>query len=220
MQRFMIRRLKQDVLRELPAKRRQTIVLETSRAIRKLLKAERKAFEKLKLRYGGKVPFLEMSAERKAVAIAKVPQVIEHLCELLESKDKLVVFAHHHEVIDALSLEFGSAAIVDGRTSVKARQAGVDRFQNDPSCKLFICSIQVGGTGFTLTAADTVVFAELDWVPGNLTQAEDRLHRIGQRRSVLVQHIVLNGSIDADMVETLIRKQKIVTETLEGRATV
>src|SRR2546428_13953097 len=76
------------------------------------------------------------------------------------------------------------------------------------------CSIQVGGTGFTLTAADTVVFVELDWVPGILTQAEDRLHRIGQRRSVLVQHLVLDGSLDPNMVDTIIRNQKIVTAAL------
>jgi SWI/SNF-related matrix-associated actin-dependent regulator 1 of chromatin subfamily A len=216
MQRFMIRRLKQDVLRELPAKRRQVIVLETTKPIRKLLKAEREAFEKLKLRNGGDISFFEMSSERKAVAMAKVPALIEHIHEILESKDKVVVMAHHHKVIDLISSEFGKAvAIVDGRTPVKARQAEVDRFQNDPSCNLFICSIQLGGTGFTLTAADTVVFAELDWVPGNLTQAEDRLHRIGQHRPVFVQHIVLNSSLDAEMIETVIRKQKVVTAVLK-----
>ncbi len=219
MRRFTIRRLKKDVLRELPAKRRQVIVLEPSKAVRKLLEREKEAFEKLTLKKGWRPDFSEMAAERKAVALAKVPALIEHVRETLDSTGKLVIFAHHHAVIDSLASEFGNtAAIADGRTPMKLRQAAVDRFQNDPSCKLFICSIHVGGTGFTLTAADTVVFAELDWVPGNLTQAEDRLHRIGQLRSVLVQHIVLNYSLDASMVETIIRKQGIVAATLAGGA--
>ncbi len=62
----------------------------------------------------------------------------------------------------------------------------------------------------------TFVFAELDWVPANLTQAEDRTHRIGQQESVLVQHLVLQSSLDARMVRTLITKQRVVDATLDG----
>jgi SNF2 family DNA or RNA helicase len=119
MQRFMIRRLKRDVLKELPAKRRQVIVLESSGPIRKLLKEERAAFEKLKLRNGSDVSFFEMSGERKAVALAKVPAVIERIREILETKDKVVIMVHHHEVIDRLAAEFGEiAGVVDGRTTL------------------------------------------------------------------------------------------------------
>ena len=71
------------------------------------------------------------------------------------------------------------------------------------------------GVGITLTAASHVIFAELDWVPGNMTQAEDRLHRIGQRESVLVQHLVLDGSIDAHLAKTLIAKQEVIDRALD-----
>jgi len=67
----------------------------------------------------------------------------------------------------------------------------------------------------TLTAASNVVFAELDWVPANMTQAEDRCHRIGQKNAVLVQHLVLDGSLDARMAKVVVKKQKIVNQALD-----
>jgi SWI/SNF-related matrix-associated actin-dependent regulator 1 of chromatin subfamily A len=216
MQDFMIRRLKKDVLKELPSKRRQVIVLDTPTKLRKIIEQEKSLFEKAQVR-GMKVAFTEISKIRKEVAIAKAPFVIEHILDLMESENKIVVMAHHHEVINRLASEFGSeAVVVDGRTPVRKRQSAVDRFQKDPDCKLFICSIQVGGTGFTLTASSTVIFAELDWVPGVMTQAEDRLHRIGQKDSVLVQHIVLDGSLDAHLIEKIVHKQRIVTSALNA----
>lgn len=101
-------------------------------------------------------------------------------------------------------------------TSSKDRQDAVDRFQNDPTCKLFVGSIGAAGVGHTLTAAATVIFAELDWVPANISQAEDRCHRIGQQDHVLVQHLVLDGSLDARMVEMLVQKQEIADKALDG----
>lgn len=97
----------------------------------------------------------------------------------------------------------------------RPRQAAVDAFQGDPNVRVFIGSITAAGVGITLTASSHVVFAELDWVPGNLTQAEDRCHRIGQRESVLVQHLVLDGSLDARMAKILVRKQEIIDKALD-----
>ncbi|KKQ35536.1 MAG: Superfamily II DNA/RNA helicase, partial [Candidatus Nomurabacteria bacterium GW2011_GWB1_37_5] len=90
-----------------------------------------------------------------------------------------------------------------------------DSFQSDPNCRLFIGSIKAAGVGLTLTAANTVVFAELDWVPANISQAEDRAYRIGQKQNVLVQHIVLDGSLDARMAELLVMKQAIADRALD-----
>ena len=72
------------------------------------------------------------------------------------------------------------------------------------------------GVGWTLTKSSHVLFAELDWVPGNLTQAEDRCHRIGQKDSVLVQHLVLDGSIDAAMAKSLVKKQYNIDNALDN----
>jgi len=111
--------------------------------------------------------------------------------------------------------EYGVVRLV-GDDNQKARQEAVDRFQNDPDVRVFIGSITAAGVGITLTAATHVVFSELDWVPGNVSQAEDRCHRIGQLGSVTVQHIVLEGSIDEKLAQAIIRKQEIIEKALNG----
>lgn len=83
---------------------------------------------------------------------------------------------------------------------------------------MFIGTIQAAGTGLTLTSASAVLFAELDWVPGNMNQAEDRAHRIGQRDHVLVYHAVVEGTLDALMVRRLIEKQTVIDSALDDQA--
>jgi hypothetical protein len=104
---------------------------------------------------------------------------------------------------------------VYGGMPEKERQDAVDQFQNDPECQVFVGGIQAAGVGITLTASSTVIFAELSWVPGEVTQAEDRAHRIGQTETVLVQHLVLAGSIDARMAQTIVGKQAVIDQALD-----
>lgn len=241
---IMIRRLKKDVLTELPAKRRQIVPLPQNGAAPKVaaewkvMRANEEALAALRarvelakasdnegeykaavhaLRAGSQKAFDELSKARHETALAKLPAVLEHVRELLETGEKVVVFAHHLDVLGAITEEFGDAAVtLIGETSQEDRQLAVDRFQNDPAVKLFVGSIKAAGVGITLTASSTVVFAELDWVPGNLTQAEDRCHRIGQVNSVLVQHLVLDESIDAMMAQTIIAKQEVIDKALDA----
>ena len=220
---FMIRRLKSEVLKDLPAKVRQVVVLEATEDMEELLRREEVAFADVDLDEGENTPaFSELSAIRKEVAIAKIPLALAHVDSLLEDggKSKIVIMAHHHEVMDAIRAHYGNrCVVVDGRTPIVERQANVDRFQTDPTCEVFAGSIQAAGVGLTLTAADTVVFFELDWVPGNVTQAEDRCHRIGQKNTVLVLHIVLDGSVDANIVGKIISKQAVIDAALDNKAT-
>jgi hypothetical protein len=102
-----------------------------------------------------------------------------------------------------------------GESSEQERQAAVDAFQNDPAVKVFIGSITAAGVGITLTASSHVIFAELDWVPGNISQMEDRAHRIGQTETVLVQHIVLQDSLDCRMAHLLVEKQAVIDSALD-----
>jgi hypothetical protein len=240
---FMVRRLKQDVLTELPAKRRQIVVLTPSGAAVKAIAAEKRFQEQLakiahfeaavnkaqaeadkelyqraveELKGATKIAFEDMSAVRHATAVAKIPYVVDFINEVLEDGDnKLVVMLHHHDVGRAIAEAFPGSAIVTGEVPVNKRQAEVERFQNDPSCRLFIGSIQAAGVGITLTAASHVVFAELDWVPGNVSQAEDRCHRIGQKDSVLVQHLVFDGSVDSRMAAIIVSKQAVIDSALD-----
>ena len=242
---LMVRRLKKDVLRELPPKRRQVIELPANgaqgaigaeqagyAAHEERLATLRAAAELAKagpeqdynaavtaLREGAQAAFAEISRLRHDTAVAKTPAVAAHILEALESDGKIVVMAHHHDVINGLSATLTEAqvshTILTGETSLTDRQAAVDRFQSDATCRVFIGSIQAAGVGITLTASAHVIFAELDWVPGNISQAEDRTHRIGQANSVLVQHLVLEGSLDVTMAHTLVAKQEVIDSALD-----
>jgi len=244
---LMVRRLKKDVLTELPAKRRQIIELPANGA-EGAVEAEARAWasrlsrlEELQqaaefakasdseqeyraavhaLQDGMQVAFSEMSRLRHDTAMAKVPYVVEHLVEAVEASGKVVLFGHHHDVIhtirDGLKAAGIGYAVLTGEVHDMAlRQAAVDRFQADPDTKVFLGSIGAAGVGITLTASSHVIFAELDWVPGNMSQAEDRCHRIGQSESVLVQHLVLEGSLDADMARRLVEKQEVIEQALD-----
>jgi SWI/SNF-related matrix-associated actin-dependent regulator 1 of chromatin subfamily A len=239
----MVRRLKADVLKELPAKRRQVITLAQNGAagavateqtawakradrIQQLqdeadlahAAGDRAAYEAaIAAMQREHLDFTEISKARHALALAKIPAVLEHLDTLLEELDKVVVFAHHQDVVAAIADHFpGECVTLTGDTKMDQRQGNVDRFQMDPSCRVFIGNIQAAGVGFTLTAASTVVFAELDWVPANVSQAEDRCHRIGQTATVLVQHLVVDGSLDANMAQTIVGKQGMADAALDN----
>ncbi|MDZ4224925.1 MAG: DEAD/DEAH box helicase, partial [bacterium] len=168
----MVRRLKEDVLTELPAKRRQIILLDAS-AVAHEIAEENKAYEEQVDDLDGEieVSFAGMSQFRHQTAVAKIPQVVEHVKDVLDGgTGKLVVFCHHHDVVYGLQgalAEYGTATLT-GETSLKDRQEAVDRFQKDPSCRVFIGSITAAGVGISLTAASHVVFGELDFVPGNV----------------------------------------------------
>jgi hypothetical protein len=104
--------------------------------------------------------------------------------------------------------------MVYGDVKMDDRQKNVDRFQNDPTCNLFIGN-DAAAEGLTLTAASQVIFGEPDWVPGKLAQKEDRAHRIGQRDSVNVTYLVLSGSLDATMVKRCVDKLDVIDQALD-----
>lgn len=214
----MVRRLKKDVLKELPPKIRQVIVLEPKRGLTKLLKREIMAYDEFVKQHGENFDapaFTEISKIRKEVAIAKLPYMIDYMKEVLNEADKVVVFVHHHEVFDVFKSAFGDAATgFDGRTNNTDRQRYIDLFQNGAGPRLFIAG-RAAWNAVTLTAASVGVFAEGDWVAANITQAEDRLHRIGQTESVLIRHAVLSGSLDERMAQKVIEKQSITDRTLD-----
>lgn len=243
---IMVRRLKKDVLTDLPPKVRQVIELpadscrsvineenEAYGAYEYKLEQLQKAIDEAKasddpedyrqaveaLKKSVKVAFADMSTVRCATAISKIPVLLKHLGAVLEEDDEpLVIFAHHREVIATIReglTELGHRVVtVTGDTHTEMRQVAVDEYM-DGTARVFLGNIIAAGVGITLTRGTHVVFAELDWVPGNVTQAEDRLHRIGQLGSVLVQHLVLEGSLDAKMAKTIIAKQKVIGAALD-----
>ena len=162
--------------------------------------------------------FSALARQRVESARLKLPYVLQYLEELLEdSEEKYIVFGHHKEMLGALYEKFEKVSVkIDGSvTSEQKRQDAVDNFQNDPSVRFFFGQFTAAGVGITLTASSNVIFVEMDWVPGNISQCEDRSCRIGQKNSVNVMHIVLEGSIDAYIMKKVIDKQDIIERTVD-----
>ncbi|MGH9066578.1 MAG: helicase-related protein, partial [Acidimicrobiales bacterium] len=130
-------------------------------------------------------------------------------------RHKLIVFAHHREVVEALVERLGALRIA-GEDSATERQATVDRFQTDPEARVIVCSLKAAGVGITLTAASDVVFAELDWTPAAHDQGADRAHRFGQTEPVTVWWMLTEGTIEGYMSRLLTRKAKVTASVVDG----
>ncbi|KAL4442762.1 hypothetical protein ABPG77_006756 [Micractinium sp. CCAP 211/92] len=223
---LMIRRLKEQVLGDLPEKIRKRIPVETDPDHRAALLQTRRAMEQVKRDEAGGLIDAQtaaLSARRLAGELyrqtgpAKVAAAAEHVRALLDAGQKVLVFAHHTEVLDALqqrALAGTPFLRIDGQVSNDKRKALVDRFQQDERCRAALLSITAAGVGITLTAASVVVFAELYWNPGSLVQAEDRAHRMGQRQALEVHYLVAPGTADDAIWQTCKHKLAVVGDTL------
>lgn len=220
LQPYMVRHKKRDVLQELPEKVRQTISLNGNKITHRALVYEEATLADCV----GRSPAMQFSmiAEaRKRTAVAKVPMVIDHVLDTLESNGPLILFAHHHVVIDKIIEELEGkgkrVGEITGTVNNTKRDEAVKKFQNG-ELDVIIGSIGAMGTGLTLTASSQVIFAELPWTPGELVQAEDRAHRIGQKNAVLIQYIVIENSIDQKITRILKTKAEIVDRVIDGKA--
>jgi len=225
----MVRRLKKDVLPELPEKRRQLIVLKgksnSSAGLDRWAESltEENYFERIKDLRADKVLFEEYSTKRHMEALAKTDECIELIEDALDSGQKLVVFAYHLDVIAKIETALnwsnpGIAVTLTGGDSAADRAHVVKRFQEDESCRVFVGSIGAAGVGITLTASSHVIFVELEPVPGRMNQSEDRVHRIGQKDMVLVWHLLMDGSICARIAKILVKKQAVITAALDEQS--
>lgn len=221
----MIRRKKTQVLKDLPEKVRSYIPMELDNE-EEYCKAESDFVQWVKdtegeaaaKRISQTEQISSIEALKQLAVRGKLKQAINWIEDFLQSDKKLVVFATHHFVIDALMTEFPNNSVrVDGRVSQSERQSAVDRFQNDEKIKLFIGNIEAAGVGITLTAASDVVFLELPWTPAKLEQAIDRLHRIGQKFSVTVYFLLAHHTIEEKIARLLDIKRKIVDGILDGK---
>jgi len=225
---IMIRRLKKDVLTQLPAKRRQRIVLMAAKLDAKKMKELRGLFGDWQPTddedddEGHRKAAPEIMEAFKLTAEAKVGGVQDYIEYLLGNDVKFLLFGHHMTMLDGVEERVKSLGTkyvrIDGSTPAEKRQKAVEQFQNDDATRVAVLSITACGQGLTLTAAHTVVFGELYWVPGQMVQAEDRVHRIGQENKVDVHYCIAEGTLDDRMFNMLNRKAKYTTAILNGKA--
>lgn len=241
----MIRRLKVQVMKDLPPRTFKLIPLPPSQSMKMVLDRERQAWGLTKeaeqeiaeriasaksdgdlsavlsaLRPKSVTIQGHLMAERAELGLAKVDQIVEQVRDAWKTDDKVVVMVNHRAVVDRLAARLGdmNPVFLHGGVTKRLRQEAVDRFQNDPDCHLFVGTIRAAGVGLTLTASATMVFGELDWTPAWVQQAADRVHRIGQVRPVMVRILAVEGSIDQIMAQLLVRKAGIAHEALDSKA--
>jgi SWI/SNF-related matrix-associated actin-dependent regulator 1 of chromatin subfamily A len=159
-----------------------------------------------------------LNRARHELAVAKVPSTIEAVRERLEAGEKVVVFSGYQAVVDEIASALGQACVtITGQHSSEARQQAAAALQTDPSVQVLVGNIHAAGTGITLTAATHVVFNDLDWVPGNHWQAEDRIYRIGQTRPAFVTYLYAADTLD-DFVAALLEAKARNIGVLETEA--
>ena len=221
----MVRRLKEQVLHELPEKQWELFPLESTTDVRRALRHEswaraEKLYELDPDDFHATAPIDgALSTARMILGEAKAPQVAAYARELLqEGVQKLVIGAHHRSVLAYLreTLEDLSLVYMDGSTSMVKKQVAVDQFQGRDSVRIILGQTQVIGEGWDLYAAQDVLLAEPDWVPGRIDQFLDRVHRAGQTGSYVLGHLpVVPGTLDERMVAVAVRKDKSIYAALD-----
>jgi hypothetical protein len=217
---IMVRRLKAEVLSELPSKRRQRIQLDVDRTAVSACTSLREELQTVDAddRLHRQRLLTEMYKE---TSVAKEGAASEYIENLMLGGCKFLVFGHHLAMLDALQAAAVKNQVkfirIDGSVSSAERLRRVTEFQTDDTVRVAILGLMAAGVGITLTAASTVVFAELHWTPGVLVQAEDRAHRIGQKASVNIHYLVAPGTIDDIIWSSVSHKVEVVSKMCDGQ---
>nr|WP_268542424.1 SNF2-related protein [Candidatus Nitrosotenuis cloacae] len=220
----MLRRKKTDVLTELKEKIRYKEIIDADinyynselAKIWKKLEDERKEAQSA---FDASTAYQRaIQSERQAAGVAKLPHVINFVKNIMEIEESVVVFCHHkaiHSLLHQALAEFKPSSIIGGQSDTQ-RQSQIDAFQNGDT-KLMIAGLRAGNVGINLTRARYVIFAELDWSPAIHLQAEDRLHRIGQKSTVFAYYLMGNGTLDEHVAKVLVDKSYEIDAIMDNK---
>jgi hypothetical protein len=226
--RCFARRLKADVLPQLPAKTRSIVPVEldngpeyrlAERDVVAWLQSQPLDLRELDVKVAAALRaerLVRLNALKLLAARGKLHAALAWIHDFSRSGEPLVVFARHREVQQAVLERFPHAHHILGADTPAARDAAVTGFQAGGD--LIICSLDVAGQGLTLTRASNVAFLELDWTPARHEQAEDRCHRIGQRDAVTAWYLLAAATIDETLAELLERKRSVIGAVTDGAA--
>ncbi|KRT60482.1 MAG: superfamily II DNA/RNA helicase, SNF2 family [Thaumarchaeota archaeon CSP1-1] len=218
----MLRRKKSDVLKELKDKVRYKEVIDSdstyyNKELDKIWKKLEEEQKQAETEFDKSASYHRaIQSERQAAGVAKLPHVINFVKNIMEIDESVVVFCHHRAIHDLLhkSLsEYNPASIIGGQSD-NLRQLQIDMFQEGKT-KLMIAGLRAGNVGINLTRAKYVIFAELDWSPAIHRQAEDRLHRMGQKNTVFAYYLIGNGTLDDHVAKILVDKSYEIDSVMD-----
>lgn len=218
---YMVRRLKRDVLTQLEPKVRYSVLLNVrSDMLRRLneIRGEMKSLTNSREHMMRRKALV--SEAYRETAKAKAEEVSKWVNDRIENTDEpFLVFAHHQVTLDTLerNLKIDNYMRIDGSVNKEKRQQLVDEFQAG-GVRVALLSIMAAGTGLTLTRASLAVFAELYWCPGQLLQAEDRVHRVGQQNSVSIIYLLGSGTVDTKIYPQVVHKLKVLDKAVDNRS--
>jgi SNF2 family DNA or RNA helicase len=237
-----IRRTKDQVLKDLPPVRHANIIVAGSPTqMAEYRKAERDIVEYLverakqialelgtspgsaavvaKIKAEANEHLVRISVLRRLAAKAKMDSVVEFIESHKEAGLKVVVAAHHRDVVDEIANKFGGLKIQGGML-VEEVEAAKSRFQEEPTedAPVIVLSIQAAKTGHTLTASQDVLFVELPWTPADVDQTYSRCHRLGQKGSVTATYLLCEGTVDEEIYNLISRKRGVVNAATDGGA--
>jgi SNF2 family DNA or RNA helicase len=237
-----IRRTKDQVLKDLPPVRHANIIVAGSPTqMAEYRKAERDIVEYLverakqialelgtspgsaavvaKIKAEANEHLVRISVLRRLAAKAKMDSVVEFIESHKEAGLKVVVAAHHRDVVDEIANKFGGLKIQGGML-VEEVEAAKSRFQEEPTedAPVIVLSIQAAKTGHTLTASQDVLFVELPWTPADVDQTYSRCHRLGQKGSVTATYLLCEGTVDEEIYDLISRKRGVVNAATDGGA--
>jgi SNF2 family DNA or RNA helicase len=235
-----IRRTKDQVLKDLPPVRHANVVVSGSPVqMQEYRKAERDIVEYLverakqialelgtspgsaavvaRIKAESNEHLVRISVLRKLAAKAKMESVVEFIESHIEVGLKVVVAAHHREIVDELANKFGGLKIQGGMLVAEVEDAK-SRFQEQSTedAPVIVLSIQAAKTGHTLTASQDVLFVELPWTPADVDQTYSRCHRLGQRGSVTATYLLCEGTVDEEIYNLISQKRGVVDAATEG----
>jgi len=223
---IFIRRMKREVLTQLPEKRRTMLPVEISNA-REYQSATLDFLKWYRAAAGSKAAKRARKAEalvklgqlKQLVARGKIERAYEWIDDFLSGTgEKLVVFVYHRDIFNLLVKRYRKYAAVGGKAG-KERQQQVKRFQTSSKCRLFIGTIKADKESITLTASSTVLFLELGWTPSEHDQAEDRVNRIGQQdNKVNAYYILGKNTIDQYVWDVIEKKRKVIGKIMDGKS--
>ena len=218
----MLRRKKSDVLKELKDKVRYKEVIDSdstyyNKELDKIWKKLEEEQKQAETEFDKSASYHRaIQSERQAAGVAKLPHVINFVKNIMEIDESVVVFCHHRAIHDLLhkSLsEYNPSSIIGGQSD-NIRQLQIDMFQEGKT-KLMIAGLRAGNVGINLTRAKYVIFAELDWSPAIHRQAEDRLHRMGQKNTVFAYYLIGNGTLDDHVAKILVDKSYEIDSVMD-----